>query len=192
MTRQRLVAAIAALAFILPNLLPAAADEGALFLDGVERWLELGRHARLVATKTSPDASLAPFVSDGCSGGLSAGWAFAARHLPQPAELHGAHPPWEACCVAHDRLYHAAPGADAEASFAARLAADEAMRLCVLAEGEQRKSSLMVDYGMSEGAVDLLYDGIAAAMYRAVRLGGVPCSRLAWRWGYGWPDCGWR
>lgn len=189
---KRLAAPVAALALVLSGLLPAAGEESPVSLEQIERWLELGRHARLVATKTSPDAVLAPFVSDGCSGGLSAGWAFAARYLPQLSELHGAHPPWEACCVAHDRLYHEAPGADAEASFAARLAADEAMRVCVLAEGEQRKSSLMVDYGMSEGAVDLLYDGIAAAMYRAVRLGGVPCSRLAWRWGYGWPHCGWR
>ena len=47
----------------------------------------------------------------------------------------------------------------------------------------------MADYGLSAGMVDLLYAGIAGAMYRAVRLGGVPCSALPWRWGYGWPEC---
>jgi hypothetical protein len=132
---------------------------------------------------------LTPFASDGCSGGLSAGWTFAATHLPQLANVHGEHPPWEACCVTHDRAYHSAPGGDALASFSARRAADEAMRLCVLAEGAARKEALMADYRLSGHMVDLLYEGIAGAMYRAVRLGGAPCSRLPWRWGYGWPQC---
>jgi hypothetical protein len=33
------------------------------------------------------------------------------------------------------------------------------------------------------------YDVIAGLVYRAVRAGGVPCSTLPWRWGYGWPKC---
>ncbi len=155
----------------------------------VERWLELPAHSRLIATRDRAGVELAPFVTDGCSGGLSAGWDFAAAHLPALAARHGDHPPWEACCVVHDRAYHAAPGEDAEASFDARLAADRAMQACVLAEGEHRKPQLMAEYGIGAVAVDLLYEGIAAAMYRAVRLGGVPCSALPWRWGYGWPYC---
>ena len=75
------------------------------------------------------------------------------------------------------------------ASFVARRMADETMRACVLAEGAARRESLMRDYGLSAGMVDFLYEGIAGAMYRAVRLGGAPCSRLPWRWGYGWPQC---
>jgi hypothetical protein len=75
------------------------------------------------------------------------------------------------------------------ASFLARRKADETMRACVLAEGAARRDSLMWDYGLSAGMVDVLYQGIAGAMYRAVRLGGAPCSRLSWRWGYGWPQC---
>ena len=35
-----------------------------------------------------------------------------------------------------------------------------------------------------------LYAAIAELMYRAVRIGGIPCSGLPWRWGYGWPECG--
>jgi hypothetical protein len=158
-------------------------------LDRLEMWLELPAQRRLAETKARPGAELAPFVTDGCSGGLSAGWEFAARHVPALAAAHGAHPPWEHCCVEHDRAYHAAPGADAEAGFHARRAADAALRACVLVDGQARKATLMADQGLSAGMVDLLYEGIAGAMYRAVRLGGTPCSALPWRWGYGWPYC---
>ena len=182
-----------ALAFVLPAAMPTAAADAApsagSLIEDIERLVELPAHRRLIETRSAEGVSLAPFVTDGCSGGLSAGWTFAASQVPALATLHGAHPPWEACCVAHDRAYHAAPGADAEASFDARLAADRAMRECVLAEGALRKPVLMAEYGLGDVAVDLLYEGIAAAMYRAVRLGGVPCSALPWRWGYGWPYC---
>lgn len=183
---------IALLAYLLAPAGPAAAEPGALpgLLDRVELWLELPAQRRLATLKEAPGVALAPFVTDGCSGGLSAGWEFAVRHVPALAGIHGDHPPWEHCCVAHDRVYHAAPGADAEESFHARRAADAAMRACVLAEGQARKATLIEDYGVSGGTVDLLYDGIAGAMYRAVRLGGAPCTPLPWRWGYGWPMCG--
>ena len=29
----------------------------------------------------------------------------------------------------------------------------------------------------------------AELMFYAVRIGGGPCSGLAWRWGHGWPPC---
>ena len=29
----------------------------------------------------------------------------------------------------------------------------------------------------------------ADMMYRAVRIGGGPCTGLPWRWGNGWPGC---
>ena len=179
----------AALAASVVPCAARAAEEGPTPIDRIELWLELPVQERLAATRASPGAVLAPFETDGCSGGLSAGWAFAARHLPALAAHHGDHPPWEACCVAHDRAYHAAPGGDALAGFAARRIADETMRQCVLAEGAARRGALMAEYGLTAGMVDLLYEGIAGAMYRAVRLGGAPCSRLPWRWGYGWPQC---
>jgi len=40
-----------------------------------------------------------------------------------------------------------------------------------------------------EKQVMSLYESIAESMYTAVRLGGMPCTGLAWRWGYGWPAC---
>lgn len=159
------------------------------FGETIERFVELPPQRRLAALKATPGVTLSPFTTDGCSGGLSAGWAFAAKHLPGWAGMAGVLPPWEGCCVAHDRTYHAAPGDTAEAGFVARRDADLAMHACVMAEGEVQKPLLMRDYGLSSVAVDLLYEGIAGAMYRAVRLGGAPCSPLPWRWGYGWPAC---
>jgi hypothetical protein len=185
-----LAAFLALFALMVPAGQPSAEPAQApSVLDRVEMWLELPAQSRLAETKAMPGVTLAPFVTDGCSGGLSAGWEFAARHVPALAAAHGELPPWEHCCVAHDRAYHAAPGVDAASGFAARRAADAAMRACVLAEGQARKPALMADYGVTAGMVDLLYDGIAGAMYRAVRLGGAPCSALPWRWGYGWPYC---
>jgi len=93
--------------------------------------------------------------------------------------------------LAHDRLYHAgAPTAvDAEMSFEARREADEQFRRCVIGVEEQRTEDLAAAFGLSRERVSLLYRTIAEIMYRAVRLGGTPCTRLPWRWGFGWPQC---
>ena len=48
----------------------------------------------------------------------------------------------------------------------------------------------MVKYDVSAGTGETLYAAIAELMYSAVRIGGIPCSTLPWRWGYGWPECG--
>lgn len=160
-------------------------------VEELEYRLEIGRHARLIARRTAANATLAPFGSDGCSGGLSSGWAFVSKALPAVAQRHGDRPPWESCCVAHDRAYHTGgpPEADAKASFEARRAADEQLRACVIKTGEDQSDTLSADYGLERGDVLRLYAAIAGVMYRAVRLGGVPCSALPWRWGFGWPPC---
>src|SRR5205823_2804324 len=104
-------------------------------------------------------ATLSAFTSDGCSGGLSAGWTLLASAIPAIAARHGEHPPWEPCCVTHDRSYHAgAPSdADAEASFRARRRADEELRQCVIKIGETRTPELAVAYGLSQSEFSLLY-----------------------------------
>ncbi len=173
----------------------AAAGQETSTADGVdqlERYLELHRHEDLLGRLSFPDASLAAFTTDGCSGGLSAGWAHLAVHIERIQELHGRRPPWEECCIAHDRLYHAGPaaGGSSEDSFAARKAADLALQACVLETGQERVPELSAEYEVSTEVVESLYTTIAALMYRAVRVGGVPCSGLPWRWGYGWPECG--
>ena len=165
------------------------AGEPDTFIDKLEYKVEIDRHERLAATRKAAGVTLAPFVSDGCSGGQSAGWALASSAVRFFAERHGSHPPWESCCTEHDRIYHAGgpPDADAKTSFEARRLADEQLRACVRRVGEERTQVLMTEYGLGRDEVTLLYRGIADAMYRAVRLGGAPCTRLPWRWGFGWP-----
>lgn len=158
---------------------------------GLAYQIEIARHQRLVEARASPSVKLAPFKSDGCSGGLSVGWHFLAQTLPELARRHGDQPPWQHCCVTHDQAYHAGGGrhADARASYLARRRADEELRQCVLRTGKKRIPILMADYGLSRDQANSLYRGIADAMYRSVRLGGLPCTGLPWRWGFGWPHC---
>jgi hypothetical protein len=179
---------VVATAFVCAQPVNAQTNPAAAF----QYEIEIHQHERLVRTRAAEGAELAPFVSDGCSGGLSSGWVFFSSTFPALAEKHGSHPPWESCCVAHDRLYHAAgpASASAEQSFEARLAADGELRLCVIETATLRRTELAREYGLSARQVDLLYNAIAAVMFRAVRLGGGPCSGLPWRWGFGWPPCG--
>lgn len=169
---------------------PTVPDAGGLG-DRIARAAEMPAHRWLAEVRNAPEATLAPFTTDGCSGGMSALWTEMAERFPAFAEAHEGRPPWEECCVIYDRAYHLG-GADPEpaASFAARQAADDALRACVAATADSRDEVLHDRYGLGPGQVRLAYATIAAAMYRAVRLGGGPCSGLPWRWGYGWPTCG--
>jgi len=155
---------------------PVAAQDWSV--GGVMRVLEIPAHEQLLAGITDPDTQLAPFETDGCSGGLSTSWRALAAQFPTFAQEYQSRPPWENCCVTHDRAYHHAGGAaNPAASFQARLEADLALKSCV--------SAAHVDWGHDERT----YERIAAAMYVAVRVGGGPCSGLPWRWGYGYPAC---
>lgn len=160
-------------------------------LDAVERKLELGRHDRLLQMTRVPGGKLTEFSTDGCSGGLSAGWSYLVAMLPGEKEIHGDLPPWESCCIEHDRIYHSGGigMTTAEESFEARKGADLGLAACVRSTGLERTPQLSQQYNLSEQQVIKLYESIAALMYRAVRIGGVPCSGLPWQWGYGWPQC---
>jgi hypothetical protein len=152
--------------------------------------LEIGAHRWLVEVLSRSGTQRAPFTTDGCSGGMSSLWAFTAEYYPAFAEAHAGRPPWEDCCVTHDRAYHAGGSqADADASYVARLAADEMLQRCVVATVSERDDVLRDLYGLSQAQVRLVYESIGAAMFSAVRLGGGPCTGLPWRWGYGYPQC---
>lgn len=153
-----------------------------------QRQIELPAHRSLLADLE--DAELAPFETDGCSGGLSMAWRTVASAFPDFAQVHEDLPPWEACCVIHDRAYHNAGGATSpDASFDARLAADETLRACVIDEGAARRRFLAEIYGVSPESIDRAYSGVAEAMFAAVRFGGGPCTGTPWRWGFGFPHC---
>ncbi|MFO8006001.1 hypothetical protein [Thioalkalivibrio sp.] len=176
---------IAALAPVNTTAEPKTGESFALRLS-----IEMAAHRRLVGVMDKTGHTPAPFVTDGCSGGLSMAWDLIADLLPVFAETHQERPPWEACCVTHDRAYHAASGArTAEESYRARFAADEALRGCVLDTGERRTQQLLETYGLTEAQIAGAYGVIADAMFDAVRLGGGPCSGMPWRWGYGYPGC---
>ena len=156
----------------------------------IQRIVELPAHRTLQSVIADPTTNLATFETDGCSGGMSATWRVIAEAFPGFEVTHRANPPWEDCCVAHDRRYHNIDGAQsAEASFDARLSADEELRACVIAFAANRTAELAETYDATEEDVRRVYEAIGETMYRAVRLGGGPCSGLPWRWGYGYPGC---
>jgi hypothetical protein len=184
---DRSVAAVLVLglAFGLPAIAKGEPTTGPL-----SHALEIPSHRWLAGVRQAPGTVLAPFTTDGCSGGMSSLWTLIADQYPAFAEAHEGVPPWEDCCVAHDRAYHAGgPDPDPEASYGARVAADEALRRCVAATASDRDDVLRQLYGMTGAQVRRVYEAIGAAMFHAVRLGGGPCTGLPWRWGYGYPNC---
>ena len=153
----------------------------------IERALRMPAHRMLM--RSIEGATLSEFATDGCSGGLSTAWEIVSGLLPGFASAQGS-PPWEICCEAHDLTYHDAGGAaTAEESYAARLAADQGLRQCVVVTGTARAPDIAAQYDVTAEQVIAAYATAAEAMYDAVRAGGAPCSGMTWRWGYGYPDC---
>lgn len=152
------------------------------------RNVEMPAHRVLI--DTIDGSELTPFESDGCSGGLSSSWRLVAETFPKFSLLYEAHPPWEYCCVTHDRAYHNAGGAmQADASFDARLSADDALRACVKDHGDTQADVYAERYEMTPDQIRSVHSITSEAMFMAVRFGGGPCSGLPWRWGFGFPGC---
>lgn len=152
------------------------------------RGVEMPAHRALMDSRNG--AELTPFETDGCSGGLSSSWRLIADTFPKFGALYEAHPPWENCCVTHDRAYHSAGNAQsAETSFDARLTADDALRSCVVAHGETHADEYALRYDMTPDQIRSVHSITSEAMFMAVRFGGGPCSGLPWRWGFGLPGC---
>lgn len=164
--------------------------EDAVDQSGLAYTLELKSHQALIDGMRLSQTTLAPFETDGCSGGLSDVWDMVSGQFTEFAEVHEEVPPWEDCCITHDRAYHDVGGAElAQDSYDARVTADDSLRSCVIHTGERRKEQVAEQYGLEPDRVTQAYGLIAEAMHLAVRFGGAPCSGLSWRWGYGYPDC---
>ncbi len=105
--------------------------------------------------------------------------------------IHGEHPPWESCCVSHDKIYHsgALKNDSSSMSFSRRKEADTKLKTCVIETGKTRSSVLLIEYDVTTEELETIYQTIGELMFRAVRLGGMPCTGLPWRWGFGWPGC---
>ncbi len=86
-------------------------------LDRLERTSELDRHEQLMRCIAKPDSRLSAFHTDGCSGDLSEGWESFGAMLGEFRETHGTNPPWQSCCVEHDKLYHTSRTPDSTAEL---------------------------------------------------------------------------
>jgi hypothetical protein len=115
-----------------------------------------GMRAEADALSPQPDYR---FSSDGCSGLMSWAW--------QTVTGHG--PPWEGCCVVHDRAYWAG------GTRAARRETDRKLRACVIAKARE--------YALIGQCLIVV---LAWLMWAAVRVGGGPYLPHSYRWGFGW------
>lgn len=155
-------------------------------LEDIDRRLENLGLQKLAAVQADPDHKLAPFSSDGCSGGLSDGWLYLADLFPAFKQKFGNKPPWESCCVAHDRIYWKG---ETEHGYEKRRRADTQLKNCVIESAGSLSNDLKEQTAADRQQIENAYRVAAELMYRAVRVGGKPCTRLPWRWGYGWPYC---
>jgi hypothetical protein len=153
------------------------ADEGA-------REFEELRLQQLQTVQRNSD--ITAFASDGCSGGQSKSWELLAQVLPGFTNHFGDKPPWESCCVTHDKVYWRGSTVD---GYTKRKLADEQLRQCVVDTGIEFTPQISSKYAVPEEKVRQAFSLAADLMYQAVRLGGQPCSLLPWRWGYGWDNC---
>mgnify|MGYP001015016648 CR=1 FL=1 len=131
---------------------------------------------------------LSPFETDGCSGNLSEVWNKTITNLPESLpNIQSAYGnietiPFEAACIEHDRTYHTGEG-----GYIGRLQADNKLRLDIIQYGIENTETIKKRTGLSTDAEAVfLYETIAETVYRAVRLGGAPCTDTTYAWGYGY------
>jgi hypothetical protein len=150
----------------------------------------LSAHDRLLRTYAATKQRT-KFYTDYCSAGVSEGWQAAARFNPFLARNARGGPPFEHCCVAHDRKYHAAGWsyASPQASLRARAQADAEFRSCVVRSGIATTRAMEARTGVSGGATALSYGLLADIMHGAVSAAGGPCTGMSWRWGNGTAQC---
>lgn len=130
-----------------------------------------------------------PFVSDGCSGGLSKWWK----------KLFGCKPPIHRSCYYHDMEYHwgAGPNATPLDNFIQRLGTD--LRFgwgCFVNDGLMKiVDAMLVDsFGsalvtwkdrLRYATLGLISMALAPLVFTAVRLGGGSYWPTTYRWAYG-------
>jgi len=171
---------------ILMPLFAGSEPEPENIIVKMNRDLENWNLSRLALTQSASESKLINFKTDGCSGGLSDAWNGFAKIFPEFKQHFSDRPPWESCCVTHDRAYWKG---EIEDGFVKRLHADKTLRQCVLNYGTENSRRLASKFNISEENILTQINLTSTLMYHAVRLGGMPCSFLPWRWGYGWPHC---
>jgi len=155
-------------------------------LEEIEKRLEEMSLKRLARVQADANQKPAPFVTDGCSGGMSEGWQYVAGVFPSFDAKFGDRPPWERCCVEHDRIYWRGEVID---GYTKRKKADEMLKKCVRDSGKAMREELSEELDASPEQIESAFAVAAELMYKAVRVGGKPCTIFSWRWGYGWSLC---
>jgi hypothetical protein len=155
-------------------------------LEEIVEVIESQQMLRLAAQQSRHDVIINKFKSDGCSGGMSSAWSYLADTVPKFTDYVGNEPPWEHCCVAHDRQYWRGVSDD---GYAMREQSDTQLRQCVQLIGESHSKQISAELGLAEQDIIELINLTSDLMYQAVRIGGAPCTGLPWRWGHGWPPC---
>ena len=103
-------------------------------------------------------AEIMPFTTDGCSANQSKNWEVLAQVLPVFADEFGQKPPWEDCCVAHDKLYWQGDVAD---GYHHRVAADQELKACIVATGDKLAAELSSPYSVSEEKIGAAFATIS-------------------------------
>ncbi len=157
----------------------------AAWTSDVSQWHEK-QLLELLAEVQAHAEQLVPFTTDGCSGGLSVGWKYLAKNYPSFAKKYGQSPPWEHCCVAHDKVYWKGEVIN---GYQMRKQADLTLRQCVINHGFANREKYAVQIGKTPQEIENFFNLAADLMYTSIRIGGRPCTVFSWRWGYGWPLC---
>jgi len=169
--------------FLTGLFLPIITEAQAWLDEGAREFEEL--HLQQLQT-VQINKEISPFTTDGCSGFQSQNWKLLAKTLPGFEKQFGNKPPWEYCCVEHDKAYWHGETVN---GYAKRKRADQILKQCVIDTGSTLSPQLSSKFNVSEERLQQLFSTTAELMHKAVRLGGLPCTLLPWRWGYGWNNC---
>ncbi len=128
------------------------------------------------------------FKTDGCSGNVSKSWDVAVSKLsdlfPGFSEKYrdAQNIPFEAACVVHDQTYHLGEG-----GYVARLEADNKLRRDIIEYGISNTKTIIARTNLkSDEEAIFLYEAIAETVYLSVRVGGKPCNKMPYAWGFGY------
>jgi hypothetical protein len=155
-------------------------------LEEIVEAIESRQMLRLAAQQSRHDVTINRFKSDECGGGMSSAWSYLADTVPKFTDYVGNEPPWEHCCVTHDRQYWRGVSDD---GYAMREQSDTQLRQCVQLSGKSHSKQISAELGLAEQDIAELINLTSDLMHQAVRIGGAPCTGLPWRWGHGWPPC---
>jgi hypothetical protein len=142
----------------------------------------------LLLEETKKEVRISKFETDGCSGNVSEAWSLSIRGLSALSKnfaekYEGAQNiPFEDACVRHDKIYYLGAG-----GYDARLQADNKLRADIISYGINNAEQIRdrASLKTKEDAI-FMYEIIAEAVYRGVRLGGGPCTGQSYAWGYGY------